>query len=147
MLKPALIERVGLRFVDLIESTAEAELERYLEPQLHGYKPQLEGFKAQVNQQFIAGKTAQGDLHFRYSRAQHSAALPIDLLDPTLGAMRIPRDKQDSVIIDIDHFKDNADLDPDQTVLERLIRDLQGPMSTVFKDAVTSFACEQWNKP
>jgi len=51
------------------------------------------------------------------------------------------------VIIDIDHFRDNADLDPDPRQVQQLIERLQGPMSALFKSAVTPFAIEQWNTP
>lgn len=145
-LGPALIDRVGLRFIDLIEGTDTADLDRFLERPLQGYKPQIDGFKPQFNQQMVVGKTTVGDIVFRYSRAQHHVAVPPELMDPTLTGLKKPQPNAESVIIDIDHYKDNADLDPNANVLEKLIRDLQGPMSTLFKDAVTQFACEQWNK-
>lgn len=145
VLGPALIDRVGLRFVDLIEGSSAASLERFLEPPLLGYKPQIDGFKPQINQQIVAGKTTQGDILFRYSRANHTVSVPADLLDPTLSGLRTPKNDQESAIIDIDHFKDNADMDPNAAALEEFIRELQGPMSMLFKDAVTTFACEHWN--
>ena len=77
--------------------------------------------------------------------AERAASVPADLLDPTLSGLRRPKNDQESAIIDIDHFKDNADMDPNAAALEQFIRELQGPMSTLFKDAVTTFACEQWN--
>lgn len=145
ILKPALIDRVGLRFVDLIEGSGEAGLDRLLEPPLLGYRPQIDGFKLQINQQIVAGKSAHGDILFRYSRAQHTASVPADLVDPTLIGLRAPQPNQESAIIDIDHFKDNADMDPSPKAIEALVRQLQGSMSTLFKDAVTSYACDLWN--
>jgi uncharacterized protein (TIGR04255 family) len=146
ILRPTLIDRVGLRFIDLIEGSDDADLDNYIEAPLLGYKPLIEGFKPLVNQQMVVGKTTSGDIVFRYSRAQHPIAVPPELMDPTLTGLKKPQPNAESVIIDIDHFKDNADLDPDLGLLEQLIRDLQGPMSTLFKDAATPFACEQWNK-
>jgi len=145
VLGPALIDRIGLRFVDLIEGSSTSSLDRFLEPPLLGYKPHIEGFKPQINQQIVAGKTAQGDILFRFSRARHTASVPAELMDPTINGLRVPQTDQESAIIDIDHFKDNTDLDPKPEELESFIRELQGPMSTLFKDAVTPFACEQWN--
>lgn len=146
-LKPAVIERIGLRFVDLIEGQEVGDLKKLIEPPLYGFTPQVEGFEQQATQQFVRGRTPEGLLLLRYSRAKHSAALPADLADVSLAAMRTPRNDQESVIIDIDHFRDNADLDPDSAQIRRLIEALQGPMSTLFKDAVTQFAIEQWNTP
>ena len=147
ILKPAVIERVGLRFVDLIEGTASADLEKYIEFPLHGFKPNVEGFTPQVTQQLIRGKTKQGELVFRYSRARHAGTLPMELADPLLTTIRAPRTDKDTVLIDIDHYRDNADLDPNLDIVRELVLDLQGPMSTLFKDAVTSFAIDQWNTP
>jgi uncharacterized protein (TIGR04255 family) len=146
ILRPTLIDRVGLRFIDLIEATDTAGLDSFIEGPLLGYKPQIDGFQAQLNQQMVMGKTTSGSIVFRYSRAQHPIAVPPELMDPTLTGLKKPRPSMESVIVDIDHFKDNADLDPNLELLEKLIRDLQGPMSTLFKDAVTKFACEEWNK-
>jgi uncharacterized protein (TIGR04255 family) len=146
ILRPTLIDRVGLRFIDLIEATDTAGLDSYIEAPLLGYKPQIDGFQAQLNQQMVMGKTTSGNIVFRYSRAQHPIAVPPELMDPTLAGLKKPQSSMESVIVDIDHFKDNADLDPNLEQLEKLIRDLQGPMSTLFKDAVTKFACDEWNK-
>jgi len=62
-----------------------------------------------------------------------------------LIGLRAPQPNQESAIIDIDHFKDNADMDPSPKAIEALVRQLQGSMSTLFKDAVTSYACDLWN--
>lgn len=146
-LKPAVIERIGLRFVDLIEGQEDGDLNKFIEAPLFGFTPKVEGFEPQATQQFVRGKTPEGLLLLRYSRAKHAAALPADLADVALAEMRAPRNDRESVIIDIDHFRDNADLDPDPAQIQRVIEKLQGPMSTLFKDAVTQFAIEQWNTP
>jgi uncharacterized protein (TIGR04255 family) len=101
----------------------------------------------QATQQFVRGQTPEGILLLRYSRAKHGAALPPDLFDASLAGMRTPNSDRESVIIDIDHFRDNADLDPDPSQVQQLIERLQGPMSALFKSAVTPFAIEQWNTP
>jgi hypothetical protein len=49
------------------------------------------------------------------------AALPPDLFDASLAGMRTPNSDRESVIIDIDHFRDNADLDPDPSQVQQLI--------------------------
>jgi uncharacterized protein (TIGR04255 family) len=146
-LKPAVFERIGLRFVDLIEGHHPVDLHKFIEPPLYGFTPHVEGFAPQATQQFVRGQTPEGILLLRYSRAKHGAALPPDLFDASLTGMRTPSSDRESVIIDIDHFRDNADLDPDPTQVQQLIERLQGPMSALFKDAVTPFAIEQWNTP
>jgi uncharacterized protein (TIGR04255 family) len=146
-LEPAVIERIGLRFVDLIEGQDAEDLPKFIEPPLYGFTPQVEGFVPQATQQFVRGQTPEGVLLLRYSRAKHGAALPPDLFDASLAGMRTPNSDRESVIIDIDHFRDNADLDPDPSQVQQLIERLQGPMSALFKSAVTPFAIEQWNTP
>jgi uncharacterized protein (TIGR04255 family) len=146
ILQPALIERVGLRFVDLIESTASSPLEKYLEPALHGYRPAVPGLQLVASQQYVIGKSKQGDLLFRLSRSRHLSALAPDLMDPTIAGLRVPDPTRESVIVDIDHFKDNAGLDPSIDQIEQYIRTLQEPMSQIFKDAVTQLGCDEWNK-
>jgi len=74
VLEPALIDRVGLLEDFAQEGSSAASLDRLLEPPLLGYKPQIDGFKPQINQQIVAGKTTQGDILFRYSRANHTAS-------------------------------------------------------------------------
>ena len=146
-LKPAVFERVGLRFVDLIEEQGAEDLHKFIESPLYGFTPQVEGFVPQATQQFVRGQTPEGTLLLRYSRAKHGAALPPDLFDASLTGIRTPNSDRESVIIDIDHFRDNADLDPDPTQVQQIIEKLQGPMSALFKNAVTPFAIKQWNTP
>lgn len=144
-LKPPVIERIGLRFIDLIEPGKTGGLEKLIEAPLYGFTPQVSGFVPQATQQLVRGKTDDGLLLFRYSRAKHASALPLDLADATLMGLRTPSNDRESVIIDIDHFRENADLDPDPEQIQHLIETLQGPMSTLFKNAVTESAIEQWN--
>lgn len=144
--RPAVIDRVGLRFVDLIKPTTALPLERQLETPLHGFRPKIDGFQPQVVQQLVRGKTPHGELMFRCSQARHGASLPADLLDPHI-TVEAPPKNEESVFIDIDHFKDNADADPDPAALQQLLMNLQDPMSHIFKDAVTQEAIELWNMP
>lgn len=146
-LKPPVIDRIGLRFVDLIQANADEKLAQYIVEPLYGFIPDVPGFQPQSMQQLIRGMTEHGLLLFRYSRGRHVAAVPADLIDPTLSMTRMPKPDLESVIIDIDHFRENADLDPDPQLIRQVILDLQGPMSTLFKDAVTDYAIGQWKAP
>ena len=138
-----LIERVGLRYIDLITTQGGEALDKYVSPHLLGFSlPDLK-LKSEVNQQVIGGKTRVGRLLVRFTRARHTTALPPDLVATALPMRRKPDSKTESAFLDIDHFtQTNIDFDVDN--LSRLTNRIQAPINKVFTAAVTDYALTQW---
>jgi len=138
--KPPFIQRIGLRYVDLITPTAEETVADYVVDRLLGFEPALTGVTRQTAQQFAQLVTAEGRMFVRASRGKHSEPLPADLLPMTLKPERSPDPQRESFILDIDHFAENLRLDPEPAEIERRIRELQAPMADIFRSAITDHA-------
>jgi uncharacterized protein (TIGR04255 family) len=138
------VQRVGLRYVDLITGSADAAVERFVEPQLLGFNAGLSDVQEEVAQQLLRVKTSIGRLVFKISRGPHSNPLPGDLLPLTLAAARTPDPTRVSIFFDTDHYAENLDLPAETKAVEAVIRQLKIPIARAFKNAVTPFAVSQW---
>jgi len=143
--KLGFIQRIGLRFIDLIIPTASDRIEDYVNPSLVGFRPSVPGLTPDISQQFIrAHSTLGGTLLMRASRALHSSALPADLLPTTLKLSRQPDPEQESMLLDWDHYIESANLDPDPDVLAEKLRSLKAPIAKIFEEAITAYAVKVW---
>lgn len=138
-----LIERVGLRYIDLIMPANDEPLERFVKPELLGFSLTDLGLKTELNQQVVSSKTDTGQLLVRFTKAQHTSALPADLAPTALQLKHTPDPTKESAIMDTDHFSEK-NIDFDINLLTRLIDELQSPIGCVFKSAITNHAVEQW---
>lgn len=139
-----LIERVGLRYIDLIMPTDDEPIERYMKPELVGFSLAPLGLSNEVNQQLVNAKTAAGQLWVRFTKAKNTSPLPPDLGSVSLQLKRIPSSDRDSAIMDTDHFAEKS-MDFDLNQLTQVIDALQAPIGDVFKAAITEHAVEQWS--
>lgn len=138
------IQRIGLRYVDLITGSTEAPVERFVVPQLLGFDAGLEGVEHEVSQQLVRVKTALGRLVFKISRGRHANPLPGDLLPLTLAPARVPDSSGVSIFFDTDHYADDLDIPSESGAVEDLVRRLKLPIARAFKNAITPFAVSQW---
>lgn len=138
-----LIERVGLRYIDLITPADDEAIDRYVKPELLGFSLTDLGLKTEMNQQLISGKTKTGQLLVRFTKARHTSPLPLDLSPTALQLKRVPKSTKESAIMDTDHFAEKS-IDFDVGQLTKLIGELQSPIGSVFKAAITDYAVEQW---
>ena len=138
-----LIERIGLRYIDLITTQNGEALDKYVNPQLLGFSLRDLKIGSEVNQQVISGTTKVGRLLVRFTRARHSTALPPDLVATALPMKRKPASTADSAFLDTDHFtEENIDFDVDE--LTKVTNRIQAPIGKVFRAAVTDYALNQW---
>lgn len=145
--KLGFIQRVGLRYIDLITAAADDTLEDYIHPSLIGFRPPVPGLTPDVSQQFLRNRsTMGGTLLVRVSRAHHQTELPADLMPMLLAAKRSPRPDQESIFLDWDHYVDQQNLDPDPQVLANTVRALKAPIATIFKEAITDHAVQRWRR-
>lgn len=138
-----LIERVGLRYIDLIMPTDDQPIERYMKPELVGFSLAPLGLNNEVNQQLVNARTEAGQIWVRFTKAMHASPLPPDLGSVALQLKRVPSVDKESAIMDTDHFAEKSmDFDMDQ--LTQVIDALHVPLGDVFKAAITEHAIEQW---
>jgi uncharacterized protein (TIGR04255 family) len=136
--------RVGLRYIDLIQADEETTLEELLHPLLQGFGRELTEVIPQFSQYIYGGQTKTGQLVFRATRGKHNFPLPPDLLPLTLRVARAADAGQTSVFLDTDHFVDLTETPVDVEKLEETVRALKAPITQAFKHAITDKAINAW---
>ena len=145
--KLGFIQRVGLRYVDLVIPNEGEQIEDYVDSSVVGFRPTVRGLTPDISQQFLQTRSAMGGvLMMRASRAHHSSALPADLLPTPLKLKREPHADQESMLLDWDHYIDAVNLDPDPVQLTETLRRLKAPISTIFQEAITEHAVQVWQR-
>jgi uncharacterized protein (TIGR04255 family) len=148
--KLSFIQRVGLRYIDLITASADDVVEDYIDPSLIGFRPNILGLTPDVSQQFLRARSniggAPGTLLVKVSRARHGSELPTDLLPISLQLKRKPSPEEESIFLDWDHYIEQTNLDPDPELLAVTLRELKAPIATIFKAAITEHAVKRWRR-
>jgi uncharacterized protein (TIGR04255 family) len=148
--KLGFIQRIGLRYIDLITAAADDKLEDYIDPSLVGFRPRVPGLTPAVSQQLLRTNSSVGDVRgtlvVKVSRARHKSELPVDLLPIPLTIRRRPPASEESIFLDWDHFIENVNLDPDAKLLDAIMRNLKAPIATIFKEAITEHAVKRWRR-
>lgn len=148
--KLSFIQRIGLRYIDLITASADDSVEDYIDASLIGFRPTIRGLTPDVSQQFMRAKSnvrgASGTLFVKASRARHASDLPADLLPISLQLKRKPSPEQESIFLDLDHYIEQTNLDPDPELLAVTLRELKAPIATTFKAAITEHAVKRWRR-
>lgn len=146
--KLSFIQRIGLRYIDLITPSTDDVVEDYIDPSLIGFRPNIRGLTSDVSQQFLRAKSniggAPGTLLVKASRARHSSELPTDLLPISLQLKRKPSPEVESIFLDWDHYIEQTNLDPDPDLLASTLRELKAPIAAIFKAAITEHAVKRW---
>jgi uncharacterized protein (TIGR04255 family) len=144
------IQRIGLRYIDLITASADDRLEDYIHPALVGFRPRVPGLTPDVSQQFLRTRSSigglSGTLLLKVSRALHAGELPADLLPTSLHLRRRPPSDQESIFLDWDHYVEQSNLDPDPQILTTTLRNLKAPIAAIFKEAITEHAVKRWRR-
>jgi uncharacterized protein (TIGR04255 family) len=145
--KLSFIQRIGLRYVDLITPISGDPLEKYVQPSLLGFRPQVSALNSDISQQFLRTNSAMGGtMLVKMSRAHHQIDLPADLLPTPLEIVRRPNPQEESIFLDWDHFIEQLNMDPDPDLLEMKLRELKQPIAHVFKEAITDYAVQAWQR-
>jgi uncharacterized protein (TIGR04255 family) len=145
------ITRIGLRYVDLITATSNESVDEYVHPQLRAFAPSLPPM-GEVSAtrggsvHLVEWKYSRSRIVFKAYRGCHTEPLPVDLQPITLQFSRRPPKDTESLILDIDHFVDGLRMPPDWLLAGDQIRQLQEPMSQIFKGALTDHAVQRYNE-
>jgi uncharacterized protein (TIGR04255 family) len=138
-------QRIGLRYIDLIESDDTTPAEEFVHERLRGFGGHLaeSGIEESISQYVFNGRTNIGQLFLRATKGQHSIPLPPDLLPLSLEFVRQPDPTKVSFFLDTDHF---VDCKPATEIskLNQVLRELKSAISVAFRKAITAKAVEKW---
>jgi uncharacterized protein (TIGR04255 family) len=138
------VQRVGLRYIDLIEEVEGVPVDELTSSQLRGFSVALEGITGDITQYMLSGSTSIGQLVFRATHGHHQLLLPPDLLPLSLKLSRTPDQAAPSLFLDTDHFavRDTPPMGVGE--LEDILLKLKQPISRVFRAAITNRAVQLW---
>ena len=142
--KPALVERLGLRYVDLIRSEARDPWTAYLKEGLHGLSPKAIGMTEGLQRHETIGTTKAGQLIVRCVQSANGSFLPADLSPSTLdyGKLTVPTGEV-VTLLDLDHFTGvGRDYNVDQVM--DAMWGLHENLDLTFREAVTEHAMKKW---
>lgn len=139
----SLVERIGLRYVDLIRLGADEKFSDYLQPGLLGLENGKLGVTKSLSRFEFVGTTEVGKLVIRYSQSDNGAFLPADLMpSPLRHEAEVPPGEVVS-FLDLDHFLEQSQDFEVSSVLELLGR-LHDNLDRAFRSAVTETALQKW---
>jgi uncharacterized protein (TIGR04255 family) len=144
----ALVERIGLRYVDLVKPGPDEDLEQYLNPRILGLQDEAVCVRQMIASSMqYSGATDVGVLTVRVIQRASGPALPPDLETTPLKHVLptfVPGER--SCALDFDHYieleKEAVDFST-AIVMDRINR-LHAPMHDVFRAAVTAHALAAW---
>lgn len=139
----ALVERVGLRYIDQIVPKKGEHVNDYVKPGLFGCQfadvdPIEEQHRSVSNV-----VTQAGQLVVKFSRAVHENIVPDDLMPLALATIIEAKIEEVTGMLDIDHFLvKTADFDIER--IKRITTSLHEGTSDAFISAVSSHAMKVW---
>ena len=144
IVKPSLVERLGLRYVDLIRPEPGESWTKYVKQGLHGIADGSVGMRSSLHRSEIVGDTEVGRLVVRSFQAADGAFLPPDLTPSSLDYSDVSVSATEAVtILDLDHYSEHArEYEADQ-VLEYMWR-LHDNLDLAFRECVTEHALARW---
>ena len=139
----SLIERLGLRYVDLIEAVEGQSVADYVDDGLRGFPLDGVSVNMSVTRTESKARTKEGQIVAKYVEYIDGSVLPNDLMPISLAMSKTPA--KDVIIghLDIDHFQtETFDFEVDEIV--HRMWSLHDTTSKVFKATATNFAMESW---
>ncbi|HVJ88646.1 MAG TPA: TIGR04255 family protein [Labilithrix sp.] len=142
--KPALVERLGLRYVDLIRPDPDESWTAYLKEGLHGLSPDAIGMAEGLQRHETVGLTKAGQLVIRCVQSKDGGFLPADLSPSSLDYSKVTlRPGELVTLLDLDHFS-QATRDFDVDTVMAAMWDLHENLDVSFREAVTGHALKKW---
>ena len=143
-----LVQRIGLRYVDLIRPKANESWEAYVKEGLRGFSSPHFFEDSAVHLHQIVTRTTSGAMIVRLLQNREGAILPPDLVTQTLAFPRVspPNPGELLTLVDIDHFQECRPAeDFDSASLARMAWPLKTACHEVFTDSlVTDYALKVW---
>ena len=146
LVEPALVERLGLRYVDLIVPTGDKSVADYVRPALLGAPPSEFGQRKAFLSESVITTESDSQLMIRFVEGNRGFAFPPDLLPVSLKFHQDPARRSPFGLFDLDHSSEKAfDFAP-ATILSGFWH-LHALLEKVFKTSVTDSAIEEWSQP
>lgn len=144
VVKPSLVERLGLRYVDLIRTEDGESWTDYVKDGLHGISDGSIGMRSSLHRSEIVGDTEVGQLVVRCFQVSDGSFLPADLITSSLDHSTVKlRPEEVVTLLDLDHYAESArEFDAEQ-VIECMWR-LHDNLDLSFRECITPYARERW---
>ena len=140
VVEPSLVQRVGLRYVDLIRPGPERSIEEFLKPGLQGLKADDIGANSLLSRFEMLAQTGVGMMRIRCLQSNDGSPLPPDLRTNTLNLDATVANGLEVgevvSILDLDHFA-NEPMDYELAAVVDSIGHLHDNLDQAFRAAVT----------
>lgn len=141
VLQISLLERIGLRYVDLVQLKNGESLSEYLQPGLLGLDVTNLGVTNWMGRTEQSGKTQLGRLNVRCSQSEQ--ILPPDLFPTSLKYSTSLHAGEIVTLLDFDHYVEQS-ADFDTRAVGDMIGELHDAVDLAFRSAVTKTALSRW---
>jgi uncharacterized protein (TIGR04255 family) len=140
------LQRIGLRYVDLVRPASGETWREYVRPELHGLRSAafVEDSQAQLHQS--TAQTPHGTMIVRLYQNREGQALPPDLTEDGLKVRVEPALAPNELVtlLDLDHFSVRQ-VDYERGFVESQAWDLHDDLDRVFRESVvTNHALKVW---
>jgi uncharacterized protein (TIGR04255 family) len=142
-----LVQRVGLRYVDLIRPLANESWEAYVQPGLRGFSSPNFQENSPLHLHQVVTRTASGTMIVRLLQNRDTAILPPDLANQSLIFPHLapPVLGELLTLVDIDHFTECEPVDCTSGLISGMAWPLKNASYDVFCDSlVTEHALKVW---
>ena len=139
------VERVGLRYVDLVRLSEEESFDQYMTRDILGPDPSTFGVAQSFSRFEMLGRTEVGTMAFRHWQMSNGNFLPPDLLPSTLNHPTTLKPEEVVSLLDFDHYSENQ-LDFEINQIKELSWRLHDNLDRGFRKIVTEFALDKWGR-
>lgn len=137
------VERVGLRYIDLVRVRDGETVDQYITRDILGPAPGKLGMIDSLSHFQMNGRTEVGILLFKLWQFNNGSFLPPDLVPNTLNHnLKLARNEKVS-ILDLDHYLEEQ-LDFDIVKISNAAWALHDNLDLTFREVVTEYALAQW---
>ena len=138
------VEKVGLRYIDLIRPSDGKAANDFICESLRGLAKEQLNATAALHQFMIQANTPEGDLFIRSFENTGPDYLPPDLISTHMDFEVTIGEKELFRILDIDHISKTQNIDFDPTILIDKLWALHESSEEAFRAATTPEAIEFW---
>jgi len=143
--EPGLVERLGLRFVDLIVPSEGRNIADYVDPGLRGFQVDPEENREAFYMETVTRTGEDKRFLHRYTETRKGLGFPPDLISSGLKLCRNPRMETTFGLLDMDHMLTREmDVEPQEMV--EAFWDLHRHHEDAFRRSVTKLALEEWRQ-
>jgi uncharacterized protein (TIGR04255 family) len=144
VVKPSLVERLGLRYVNLIRPQEGESWTSYVKHGLHGISDAAVGMRTSLHRSEIVGTTEVGQLVLRCFQASDGSFLPPDLVPSSLDHSSVLlRPEEVVTLLDLDHYSEVAREYDAAQVVDYMWR-LHDNLELSFRECITDLARKHW---